>query len=77
LNCLGIKHFVFTTASKIDPVEKHWKLTDVELRNPKEIWVQKNKNINKLISKKMIYYAGSHLKILTTTFFQNLFFHIF
>lgn len=45
LNCLGIKHFVFTTASKIDPVEKHWKLTDVEMRDPKEIWTQKNKNI--------------------------------
>jgi len=45
LNCLGIKHYVFTTASKIDPVEKHWKLTDVEMRNSKEIWIQKNKNI--------------------------------
>jgi ribose 1,5-bisphosphate isomerase len=45
LNCLEIKHYVFTTASKIDPVEKHWKLTDVEMRNPKEIWDIKNKNI--------------------------------
>ncbi len=43
LNSLGIKHYVLTTSNKIDPVSKWWKLSDVEMRNPKEIWAEKNK----------------------------------
>lgn len=45
LNSLGIKHYVLTTSNKIDPVSKWWKLSDVEMRPSKEIWQEKNKNL--------------------------------
>ncbi len=45
LNSLGIKHYVLTTSNKIDPVSKWWKLSDVEMRPSKEIWLEKNKNL--------------------------------
>lgn len=45
LNSLGIKHNVLTTSNKIDPVSKWWKLSDVEVRAPKEIWNEKIKNV--------------------------------
>jgi eIF-2B alpha/beta/delta-like uncharacterized protein len=42
---LGINHYVFTFTNKIDPVSKNWDLEDIEIRSPKEIWNEHNKNI--------------------------------
>jgi len=42
---LGINHYVFTFSNKIDPVSKNWDLEDIEIRSPKEIWNEHNKNI--------------------------------
>ena len=42
---MGIRHYVVTTNSKIDVIDKNWTLEKVEIRDPKEIWDVSNKNI--------------------------------
>ncbi len=47
LNNLGIKHYVLTTSSKVAPYGINYdSLDDVEIRKPKEIWLERNKKID-------------------------------
>lgn len=45
LKSLGIKHYVMTISAKIDTVDRNWNLDKIELRNPDEVWQNKNQNI--------------------------------
>jgi translation initiation factor 2B subunit (eIF-2B alpha/beta/delta family) len=45
LNSLGINHYVFTTLNKIDPLRTYNTLKDVEIRNAKEVWDERELKI--------------------------------
>ena len=45
MNSLGIDHYVFTTLNKIDPIRTYNTLKDVEVRNAKEVWDEREVKI--------------------------------
>jgi methylthioribose-1-phosphate isomerase len=45
MNSLGISHYVFTTLNKIDPIRNYNTLKDVEVRNAKEVWDERELKI--------------------------------